>query len=372
MGQNHTMPRRPSGLSVAAAALVMRPIRPPTGGDDSKLSRRCLAAGATAVAMMLAAPALARGSTSPEDQSAWKEDDATAAVRAAVRTGKNVELDPSKRYKITSPITPADGQALVGGGLMPVGNFDAITIGPSRGVMIDLIMHCGGQTGGYALTCAGAERVLVRKLFLRESGYNVVHIRRSNSISISELHAIELRGHVGVRWFGDDRERSDILNIDDAVVAFADSAKGAIGLDWCGNCHSLHVDNFHAVGKPGPHSPLRHGLLVRNPVGAATSPQIGRLDSFASDYSQSHGLCFEAGDDIDISKVYQNGSREGSGVFVSRALAAYAVRIHGGKTIGNALYGIHAESSVSVRDTLAYANRLGNSHGFVTGNLLSR
>ena len=336
------------------------------------LNRRTLIAGLAAGSALIAAPALARGTVYPEDHGASGYGDDTAAVRAALATGKNVEFDPSRRYRISGSITPADGQALVGGGLMPVGNFDAIVIGPSRGVMIDLIMHCAEQTGGYAVLCSGAERATIRKLFLRDGGYRVVGIQRSNTISIGEMHAIELRGDVGVRWYGDDYQRSDILNIDDAVVAFASSVRAAIGLDWWGNCHSLHVDNFQAVGKPGPVSPLQHGFVVRNHAGARTSPQIGRLDSFASDFSQSHGLLFAAGDDIDISKVYQNGSREGSGIYIAGGLEANAIRIHGGKTIGNARFGIETGTSISVRDTLSYANGLGTHGGPISGNVLTR
>lgn len=336
------------------------------------MNRRSLLTGLVVGSALITAPALARGSVTPEEFGGTDQGDATEAVRAALATGKYVEFDPSRRYRITASITPADGQALVGGGLMPVGSFDAITIGPSRGVMIDLIMHCAGQTGGYAVLCSGAERVSLRKLFLRDGGFRVVGVQQSNSVSIGEMHAIELRGDVGVRWSGDDYQRSDILNIDDAVVGFAASVTGAIGLDWCGNCHSLHVDNFHAVGKPGPVSPLKHGLMVRNHAGAATSPQIGRIDSFASDFSQSHGLAFMAGDDIDLSKVYQNGSREGSGIYVAGGLAAHAIRVHGGKTIGNARYGIEAVSPISARDTLSYANSLGSHAGQISGNVLIR
>ncbi len=48
---------------------------------------------------------------------------------------------------------------------MPIGGFDAISVGASRGVMLDLILHCAEQTGGYAVQCTEAERVSIRDYF---------------------------------------------------------------------------------------------------------------------------------------------------------------------------------------------------------------
>lgn len=292
---------------------------------------------------------------------------------AALATGRHVELDPSRQYRHTVPLPMVrDGQALVGGGLSPVGAINAIEVGACRGAEIDLVMRCAEQTAGYAALFTGAERSLVKKLFIQDSGFRGIGVQRSNSITVDYLYGIELRGDVGVRWYGDDGQRSDILNLEDVTVAFAAHVRGALGLDWWGNCHSLHVENFHAVGRSGPVSPLRHGLLVRNHAGAGTSPQIGRINNFASDFSQSHGLLFLAGDDIDVNTPYQNGSVEGSGVYVGPGLQDYAVRVQGGKTIGNARYGVEAASKTNVRDVLSYANGAGTHGGAITGNILTR
>ena len=333
--------------------------------------RRALRLIASA-SVAFAAPALARGSVSPEAFGAAgvAAADDTASIKAAIATGRFVEFDPSRRYRITSPIQPRDGQALVGGGLMPAGNFHAISIGASRGVMLDLILHCAEQTGGYAVQCAEAERVSIRRLFLRDGGFNVLGIQRSNSVTVGELHAIELRGGVGISWGGDGSRRSDILNIRDAVMGWAGSASGAIGLDWRGHSHSLSVDNLQVVGKPGAISPLLHGLRIRAEGGEI--PQIGRIERFASDFSHSHGVAVFAGDDVEFDGIYQNGSVTGSGVWVNAGMAPFAVRLRGGKTIGNARFGIEAGSRLLADNVLSYANGLGASTGPITGSVLTR
>lgn len=108
--------------------------------------------------------------------------------------------------------------------------------------MLNLIMHCADQTGGFTVEMAGAERALIRRLFLCD-GSAGADVRSSNAISIAQFHAIELTGNVGVRWSGDDGRRSDILNGADAVVAFAPTVRGAIRPDLCGSCHSLYVNS---------------------------------------------------------------------------------------------------------------------------------
>ena len=298
-------------------------------------------------------------------------NDDTAAARAAIATGAHVEFDPAKRYKITGPLWGlATDQELVGGGIMPVGNFHAIYVGPCRGTRIDLTMYCAQQTGGFAVVYNGVERAKL-DLLINDSGFNGVHIERSNTVTINELHAIELRGDTGIRWYGNAAARSDILNVKNAVMGWAAGDRQALGFDWFGNCHSLSVENMQVVGKPGAVSPLRHGMVIRG-HGDGLDPQIGRIEKFASDFTHDHGVIAIAGDDIEFDGIYQNGSVVGSGIWVNAGLQPYAIRVRGGKTIGNARFGIEAHSRILGRDVLSYANAMGTHHGHVDGPILTR
>ena len=73
----------------------------------------------------LARLALSRGSVSPEAFGDVDGGDVAFALQRAIATGKHVEVDPSRRYKFGSRAA-MDGQALVGGSLQPIGDFNVL------------------------------------------------------------------------------------------------------------------------------------------------------------------------------------------------------------------------------------------------------
>lgn len=296
--------------------------------------------------------------------------DDTTAVQAALNAGTSIWL--TGVYKTTAALTLTGSfKQLAGPGrLAPVGNFNALTVSGTVGVSIDVAMNCIGQTGGYALAIiGGAERVRVKRLFVADSGFNGIYVEEANSVTIDWFYAIALRGTFGVRWYGNSTKRSDILTIGLGVCAFVDGTSG-VGLDWDGNCNSLSVNSFHAVGTADGTSSLLHGLQIRNSSGGP-APQIGRIFQFAADFTQSHGMNVLFGDDIDFVAPYLNGGpgNTGSGVYVSPVnVQSDAVRVLGGKAIGYGRYGV--ESSVArvlASNMSVYGNTLGNTLGVIGG-----
>lgn len=295
--------------------------------------------------------------------------DDSAVIQTALNTGKHVELDTTKSYRITSPLQMNHRhQAIVGGVLKPAGSFNAVQINGKFGVEVDLVMRCAGQTGGYAVAITpGSERCTVKKLLIEDGGFNGISVDGSNCINIDYFYAINLRGSRGIQWKGTDAQRSDILDIRDAYVNFISGVYNCVGLEWWGNAHSLNVDNMHVVGQAYGSSPVDHALMVWKTAGQVGGPQIGRFNCFSSDFTYNHGLIFYDVDDVDIYGLYQNGSQLGSGVWVNSTVAANSVRIHGGKAIGNAGCAVYAGAQTYVQGLRAYANSSGNTIGAISG-----
>ena len=161
---------------------------------------------------------------------------------------------------------------------------------------------------------------------------------------------------LGVKWFGNDAKRSDVLALNFVLI---DPGNAEYGMDWDGNCHSLEVKYLGIVGGKG--------MVIRNTSGSATTyPAIGRIGHIETDYSTTHGIDIQAGLDYDFVMPYVLGSA-GDGFRIAATINAYEVRITGGKTVGNTGYGINnLGGAVLVSGSLAaYTNAAGNYNGSV-------
>jgi len=283
-------------------------------------------------------------------------NDDTSAVQAAINTGAPVFFPPGS-YRTTSGLTVTSNyQALFGPGvLVPVGTFDAVTItGAALGCSIDLTMDCTGQTG-YAVSIDNANRTVVKRL-LQINGSSGIYVRKANWTVIEQWYASGLRGGYGIRWFGDAANRSDILVVEAATCSFVAGNYGT-GLDWDGNCNSLTIFYFGVV-TPG------YGLRVRDTSGGGL-PLIARIHDLEVDYPQYDAVRIETGYDIDILSLYALGSATGSGVYVGAAVPADLVRLGGGKSTGNARYGVENVNRIRMGnvDLTSGANTLGEISG---------
>lgn len=282
--------------------------------------------------------------------------DDTSAIQAALDAGKRVYL-PDGRFKITSGLVLSkNNQEIAGVGvLVPVGTFDAVTVNNAAyGCTVDLIMDCAGHTG-YGVAINNANRTVVRRL-VQLSGYDGIYVRKANWTVIDKWYADNLRGDYGIRWYGNATDRSDILAIVTATCSFASGVYGT-ALDWDGNCNSLTILYFGAVLGG-------YGLRVRNSSGGPP-PLIARIHDLEVDFPKYDGVRIEAGYDIDILSLYSQGSDTGSGVYTGAAIPADLVRIMGGKSTGNARYGVENVNRIRLgnMDLSSGANTLGEISG---------
>lgn len=281
------------------------------------------------------------GITTPEAfvASAGTGSDDTAALQAAISSGRHVLLNPQKEYRTTSPLYQDGkvGQHIIGGIIRPFGNFNVIVARGAYSCEYDIALRCAAQTGFAIEFRENSERCTVKKIHVLDNGHNLVYVEQCNAITLKWVYGINLRGDRGIRWYGDGSKRSDILTIEFAAVAAAAGNTSLIGIDWDGNCNSLFAQNIHTVN-------CLHGLVVANNSGGPP-PQIGRLTAFATDFSYGNGIIIRAGDDMDFMQPYINGAGFGQaglgfhGMLVDGISASATVRVFGGKSIGNRGHG---------------------------------
>lgn len=307
------------------------------------------------------------GVTTPEAfvPSAGTGSDDTAALQAAISSGRHVLLNPTKDYITTSPLYQDGkvGQHIIGGVIKPFGAFNAIIARGAFSCVYDLAMRCAGMSGGYAIEFRqNSERCTVKKLHILDNGYNLAYVEQCNAITFDWLYGINLRGDRGVRWYGDNSKRSDILTINFAGIAAVAGNQSLVGIDWDGNCNSMYGHNIHTVN-------CLYGLLVRNASGGSP-PQIGRFNAFATDFSFANGINITSGDDLDFMQPYINGAgylQSGlghHGMLVDGLSSNGTVRVFGGKSIGNRGHGFacNPANSLFVHGSKVGANL--ESNGF--------
>lgn len=258
--------------------------------------------------------------------------DDTAALQAALTSGKDVMLTAGKTYLHTSELVIATtNQRVIGSGVIrtsgAINSFRII----AAGVELSATFNSPGQTAGYAIYAAGANRCKIHKANIID-GFGALYVEETNTFVVDWMWGV-LRGP-GVKWFGSDTKRSDILTLNFVLL---DPGNTEYGLDWDGNCHSLEVKYLGIVGG--------RGAIIRNTSGGATFPAIGRFGHIEIDYSTTHGVEIQAGLDYDFIMPYILGST-GDGFRVGAAINNYEVRVTGGKSVGNTGYGINALGGV--------------------------
>lgn len=277
----------------------------------------------------------------------------TAALQAALASGKDVMLTAGKTYLHTSELVIATAnQRVIGSGVIRTsGAINSFRI-TAAGVELAATFNSPGQTAGYAIYAARADRCKIHKANIID-GFGALYVEETNTFVVDWMWGA-LRGP-GVKWFGSDAKRSDILTLNFVLL---DPGNTEYGLDWDGNCHSLEVKYLGIVGG--------RGAIIRNTSGGTTFPAIGRFGHIEIDYSTTHGVEIQAGLDYDFVMPYVLGSA-GDGFRVAAGINDYEVRITGGKSVGNTGYGINTLGGVvQVSGSVAvYTNTAGNYNGNV-------
>jgi len=345
------------------------------------------------------------------------------SLKAAIDTGRSVYLTEGKTYYYTTGLfLKTDHQRFGGPGILkPSGSIDGITIGyGTTGIEVDLTFNAP-NLAGCAVRVDNANRVTIKKLHGISIGTNntsssVLYIQKSNTVVVDWLWAVS--GGKGITWYGSPSLRSDILRINFAVL---DCNDYQYGLDWDGNCHSLEIGYLGLVGTKGV---VIRNTYFNNASTATVYPAIGKFNHIEIDYPSSHGVEILAGLDYDFDIPYVLGAgiryatvlntgtsytilypgdttwtsigsannntgtvftatgpasattstgfvketgTAYSGFKSTSTINSYQVRIHGGKSVGHAGYGIENAGGVLYVDgsTDLSDNRLGRTTGTI-------
>jgi hypothetical protein len=285
--------------------------------------------------------------------------DDSASIQAALDSGFDVYLPPGRVYAIGTTLTMSTpNQSFGGPGVLRIaGAINGLElISPTAtivtGIQLDLTFDSPTQTAGWAVYIENSSRVKINKLNIIR-GFGGLYVQQANWVVVDFMWA-SLTGP-GVKWYGNDSTRSDLLILNSVVV---DTGDTYYGMDWDGNCHSLTVKYLGIVGGKG--------MIIRNTGGVTTFPAIGRVGQVEVDYSTGIGVEIQAGLDYDFVMPYVLGAAS-DGFKIGALVNAYEVRITGGKSIGNGGYGINNLGGVLLYagDTALYSNGLGETNGSV-------
>lgn len=275
----------------------------------------------------------------------------TTALQNAIDSGKSIRLTRGKTYLHTSELVFSDpaisnNQYFGGEGVLKTsGGINTVKVtGGVNGLVLDLTCNSPGQSSGYAVYVSNASRIRLVKL----NGIDVfgaVYAETVNTMTIDWLWSY-CRGP-GIKWYGNVSKRSDALAIGFALLTVPDEQ---YGFDWDGNCNTCKVNylGIACTGSGTVSASNGNGIIIRNTSGGP-DPAIGRFAHVEVDYSGTHGVQVLAGSDYDFLTPYILGS-SGSGIYVGSSVGNGAVRIQGGKSVGNTAYGIRTDGGAVYRD----------------------
>lgn len=279
----------------------------------------------------------------------------TAAIQAALNTGKSIWFTCGENYLVTSSLNPtANGQVINLNGAMITldGNFSGFEItGGLRNITI-----CDGEiegqdmTGGYVIDIRNADRCTINNIRVYNP-WNFLYVEQANLVSVENCWVNNIRGLYGIHWYGETTKRSDVLRL---IGINLSSQGNAVGIMWDGNCNTLQVQAVTIV-RPSI------GVHVRNTSGG-WMPLFGMFDDLEIDFPESHCVKLDAGEDFYFTPLlYLHGSVTGSGLFVGPAISQDRVIVTGGKITSHARYGIeNAGIRVKVSNPIIFNNALGN------------
>lgn len=264
--------------------------------------------------------------------------DDTAAIQAAIDSGKRVHLTEGKTYLFTADLEISTNFQRFGGPgiLKPDGNCGVLVTGGAVGVEVDVIVNSSTHSG-VAVKVNDAHRTKIRLNAV--DCFDAIYVTEANVCTIE--WAWGTCRNKGITWYGTTSVRSDVLHIQFALFSVG---AGQYGLDWDGNCHSLEIDYMGIVCGSGVSAGNGYGAVIRNTSGG-TAPAIGKFNHIEIDYSGTHGLDIQVGSDYDISMPYILGAT-GAGIRVGAGVNDFQVRVVGGKSRGNTTYGIQALGGV--------------------------
>jgi hypothetical protein len=268
--------------------------------------------------------------------------DDTAALLVAVATGKDL-LFPPGTYKVSAGLVLSSGQTLKGSGttstvIQPTsGSFDILTWtgGAQGGGIHDISINATSITGGNALVVNNANRIYIHNLVILNP-YNGIYVQTANVVGLRDIWINAVRGTYCVKWYGNNANRSDVLDISNVQVSGYGSptATSPVGLLIDGNVNTADVRHFATVN-------CLRGVHILNTSGGNNFQFFTGYD-VQSDYSYAETFRFEGGArTIFLTDCYSHGSLTADGIYIDPSVQN--VSIQGGQIDSNWLRGINAQ-----------------------------
>lgn len=267
-----------------------------------------------------------------------------AAINAAASAGGGLVYLPSGAYKVTSGLVintggvTIIGQQLKASTVVPVGNFNAITItGGAQGCTIEnLTFDAALATGGSLFNVSNADRTFIKNI-IALNPYCVSYAERFNLLTFENIWANGCRGDYMFMLHGTPALRSDVCvfnNVTGSADTSITPANRSIGLIWEGNVHTVTTNGLRFV------TPYQ-GILIRNAGGGtypAQCPAFLQSDDLEIDFPYAEGVRIESGYSIWLSNPYLCNSSTAQGLYV--ASGCYVGGLSNGKICGNYQEGI--------------------------------
>lgn len=288
--------------------------------------------------------------------------DDTAAIQAALNTGRSVFL-PDGTYLLTGSLTMmSSGQILYGsasGGSGSVLRFTAsgsatcITVGtaaPASAIssvgLRDLQITDVSGTGT-TLFIRNASRVDLDGVTFA-TPYNGVAITDSNTVRLNKVSFVSVRGQYAAKWYGTGTTKNDILVLNEVQMSpFSSSASGrATALLVDGYAHTLIINGMRAVR-------MGRGLHFTNSYGIASEiPEIIFSNDLEVDFPEYEAVRIEAGASMRFVNTYCHGSQLADNIYIAAGVRVFD--FNGGPVTGALNHGIHClGEEVYIRGTIA-------------------
>lgn len=235
-----------------------------------------------------------------------------------------------------------DGAAPFGGptrlslyGASPIFTFT----GANRAGLRGFAVEGAGMTGGCLASILSGTRIGILDI-VSGNLWRLLDAKAVNQLWHHNSWHNGVRGETLIRWYGDDANRSDVLDLEAITASGVGAASIATAIDWDGNCHTLAARGCRFTN-------FDRGLLIRKQAGA-TAPAFLFAEDLEFDYPAREAIRMEAGSDMHVDNLYAHGSRTDHNIYVAAGLGDRALKINGAKISGAWKAGVNASSRVEL------------------------
>jgi len=242
--------------------------------------------------------------------------------------------------------------------LVATGSSPVFRMGASGNVngagMRDFAVNGAAMTAGEFLQVLDGSRLALERI-ISGNLWNFLTLSKTNVMNIRDQWHNGMRGTHFIRWWGDDANRSDVLDLQGVTVSGTGAGSVLQGIDWDGNCHTCAIRGTRFVN-------AGRGIFARKSAGA-TSPAFLLADGLEVDFPDKEAIRVEAGTDLQIDKFYAHGSRTEHNIFVASGLGNRSLIVSKGKISGAWKAGVNTASRVEI-DADVYDNSKAAAGGY--------